>query len=101
MAIDAIITSVRQDGPNLILDLEGREEGRMPGQARMTIENFTHRPVAGQMIWGGADTCHIEPCDVVPYTLHYRRNGYTTLVENTRMNPPAPKEVDHGTDSLR
>ncbi len=81
MSIDAIINKVIKDNENLILDLMAREIDGYVGQPTLTILNFTHKPVAGQKIWGGADSCIIEPSHGITKRKYYHRVGYLRLEE--------------------
>jgi hypothetical protein len=81
MAIDARIKSVTEDGSNLVLELEPRAEGILAGQERLTIVDFTHKPIVGQEIWGGSDKCRIEPLNGEGETRVYRRIMYSRLRE--------------------
>lgn len=82
MSIDAIINNVFEEGLDLKLELMAREVGGSAGQDWLTIKNYTHVPRPGQEIWGGSLNCIIEPGKGVKVRRFYKREGYTTLIEN-------------------
>lgn len=82
MSIDAVISRITRDGNDLILDLIGREGGDGPGQATLRILRYTFTPAIGQAIWGGSDSCIIEPVQGLTRPRRYKRIGYTRLVED-------------------
>lgn len=76
MSIDAIIYDVRTVDEGLELVLRPRGDNG-PGQSRLTILHPTWEPPLDVAIWGGDSLVIIE---TVPQR-HYRRVGYTRLVE--------------------
>lgn len=85
MAIDGRIRRARKWGECVVITIGPRVYDNKhltnPGQRRLTILNATYMPQSGQAIWGGSDTCHIEPLTVGEPTRHYRRQGSTKLIE--------------------
>jgi hypothetical protein len=88
MAISAEISRTEIEGSNLILWLQSTPEygGHMSivGQEKLIVRNYTRLPNPGQVIWGGADTIHIEPGMGNDETWHYRRTSTTELKESER-----------------
>lgn len=93
MSIDAIITNVKQEGKDLILELGPRiaADGSksIAGQPRLRIQNFTWQPKIGQAIWGGADGCIIEPAGKVSERRHYKRTAAGYLKEGAVEYKPS------------
>lgn len=89
MAIDAIITNVKEDGQDLILELGPRIDKQgdksIPGQPRLRVKNFTRKPIIGQAIWGGSDHCQTVPLAHIKDVWYYRRTMYGYLVEVERI----------------
>lgn len=89
MALDAVIVNVEDDGEDLLLilgsrlykDGAGKWGSSIPGQTVLRIKNATYRPLAGQFIWGGADTA--RTVDNVPGSKkqEYKRHFMGYLIE--------------------
>lgn len=83
MALDAVIKSVKQDGVDVVIELEGRLEANghrtLAGQDRLTIENATYVPEIGMAIWGGSGSAHLVLGG--GKEKRYRRVSYTRLRE--------------------
>jgi hypothetical protein len=95
MAIDAVIKEVKRKGADLVLFLGPRigPDGSVsiPGQPRLTIRGFNWVPVVGQEIWGGADSCIIEPNERITERRHYRRDAAGRLREVKQEIPIRPE----------
>lgn len=85
MSIDAVIDEIVEEGANLRLYLRPRTESDLSesiaGQPAMIILDFTWKPTVGQEIWGGANSCVIEPLWGHGVPRWYDRIGYTRLKE--------------------